>query len=212
MTGVIRLFYSFRDHLRKERSNIAPLQLAGRIEDFLVHQFLVHTFHSSGGRRFALPNFGNSGERKYDIAIVSVQTLQQPTIQALLEAKYLRNRHLRGIGDARDETLTTLRNLHQQLATFDDRKHGGLPVKLAGRRKDVYGLVFGSHVEDGKRNDKETFFDDCLQKANDIGFRYHDLKRPYWRSAFEDEQVRVLGDTYQLSLRVGLWRLSTSKR
>ncbi len=213
-TGVTKLFSSFLPRLYKNRAKIAPLQLSGRLEDYLVHEFIAHIFLASHGQRFGVTNFGNRGEQRFDIAVLARIPSGDLCTLALIEAKYLRNRQKLGQGNAMDETKVTLRDLRRQLVRVEKNSQGGIKVRLTGRRREVYGLVFGSYVcespeSDDKKDsytDKKRFYDDCLKKAEECRLRYHDL--PYLRlpSVFEDEPVIVLGTRYLVSLRAGLWR------
>ncbi|MCZ2459621.1 MAG: hypothetical protein LC128_08330 [Chitinophagales bacterium] len=212
--GVTRFFYGFLNHLSKERHKIASLQLSGRLEDYLVHEFIYYVYSSSNGSRFAFTNMGKANEQKVDIVIAS-GSYEKKSIKAMIEAKYLRNRHRFSKSNAEDEITTTLRSLKKQLHKFEESKHAGLTVKLSSKRQDIYGLVFASYVgfsQDETRDDKERFFSKCLNEALKLGFRYHDLHKPYWRTAFEDEKVKALKINLSISLRAGLWRLSSPEQ
>jgi len=211
--GVTKFFYGFLKHLGKERNKIASLQLSGRLEDSLVHEFIYYVYSSSKGSRFAFTNLGKANEQKVDIVITS-GSYEKKSIRAMIEAKYLRNRHRFSKSNAEDEIATTLRSLKKQLHKFEESEHAGLTVKLSSNRQDIYGLVFASYVSFNQENlqdDKERFFSKCLSEASKLGFRYHDLDKPYWRTAFEDEKVKALKTSLSISLRAGLWRLSSSE-
>ena len=211
--GVTRFFYGFIKHLGEERNKIASLQLSGRLEDYLVHEFIYYVYSSSNGSRFAFTNMGKANEQKVDIVITS-GSYEKKSIRAMIEAKYLRNRHRFSKNNAEDEITTTLRSLKKQLHKFAEGKHAGLPVKLSSTRQDIYGLVFASYVsfsQEESNDDKERFFSKCLSEASKLGFRYHDLHKPYWRTAFEDEKIEALKTSLTISLRAGLWRLSSSE-
>lgn len=210
--GVTTLFYGFLKHLNKHKNRIAPLQLTGRLEDYLVHEFIYFVYSASKGYRFAFTNVGKENEQKVDI-IIAGGSNQKQIVRAMIEAKYLRNRHRTSGNSAEDEVTTTLRSLERQLHKFTETRQAGLKVKLSSPKQDIYGLVFASYVnlsEEDTTADKERFYRICLSKASNLGFRYHDLAKPYWRTAFEDKKVSALKTSWSISLRVGLWRLSTS--
>jgi hypothetical protein len=48
---------------------------------------------------------------------------------------------------------------------------------------------------------------EVLKQAADLGMRYHDLERPYFRPVYQDEPVTILGEKWSASLKMGLWRL-----
>lgn len=132
----------------------------------------------------------------------------------MIEAKYLRNRHRFSNNSAEDEIKTILRSLQKQLHQFSENVHAGYPVQLLSKRQDIYGIVFSSYVDVfGKEEEinigKERFYSRCLSAASDLGLRYHDLRKPYWRSAFENERVNALKTSWSISLRAGLWRLES---
>ena len=69
--GATKFFYGFLRRLGKERSRIAPLQLSGRLEDYLVHEFIYYVYSSSNGARFAYNESGKANEQKVDISVES---------------------------------------------------------------------------------------------------------------------------------------------
>lgn len=206
-TGITSFFYSFLGHIKKEKRKFAFLQLVGRLEDYLVKEFIYHIYRESAGNRFALTNTGSKGEQKFDIAILSGY-LEKPSIIGFIEAKYLRNWHRAWSSDATDETTTVLKSLAKQLGSFVLQGHGNFPVKLASRSKDIYGLIFASYVCDKKdRKAKESFFKSQLGNHMAQTFRYHDLRKAYFRSVYDDVRITILGGVRYASLRVGLWKL-----
>jgi hypothetical protein len=195
--------------LSSEKERIGQLQLVGRLENYLVIEFISHIHLRSQGKRLCLTNLGKRNEQRIDIA-VTAGPLDGPIISALIECKYLRNCHRAWpCYNAGDESRPALTCLTRQLGRLTAEKHGDLQVKLTGRNGDIYGLVFASFVLDpaGPRpSNKKKFFDDQLNIARDA-FRYHDLPTPAFRSAYEDVEVNILGGTRLVSLRAGLWRL-----
>lgn len=207
-SGIVSLYYRYLTHLKKRKKFVAPLQLTGRIEDYLVHEFIGYAYQESGGRLLGKSNLGGRDQQKYDIAFVKGVSPDSERIVALVEAKYLRNAHRTSSDDnARDETLTTLKDLGRQLHRFGGLKHGGIPVELLSRNKEVYGLVFASYSKPVKIEDKkEAFYKDVKRKAKGIGFRFLDYETPQLNSVYEDVKVPALGTIYRVSLRTGLWR------
>ena len=206
-TGIIELYYSFLGYLGGEREKIAPLQLTSKIEDYLVKEFVYHIYKESDGKVFALTNLGKRGERKIDICLLKGNA-KNPTIYGMIEAKYLRNKHRLSDSDATDEIYSSLKSLSKQIGSFNGPKHADYDVKLFAKSKNIYGLVFASSVKkEGDKDRKDEFYNKILKKAEKLGFRYHDLKKPYFRHIFGDVSVEVLNTKYYITLRAGLWKL-----
>jgi hypothetical protein len=206
-TGVTTLFHSFVKHLEKEKDKFSLLQLTGRLEDCLLHEFIYHVHQRSNGARLAITNVGNRGQQVIDIAILSGNLDGELQIEALIEGKYFRNRHRAWSNNAADETLPNLRKLWEQLGKVK-ANHGGFPVKLRARSHSIYGLVFASCVVDKEnedQNEKESFFKKQIEKASQFA-RYYDLQKPYFDRVYDDVEVNILGGTRLVSLRAGLWR------
>ena len=215
-TGIIRLYYEFLDHLAKpENANrIAPLQLAGKIEDYLTKEFTSFIHTASGGSRYVVVNSGLRGEPKIDMAVLKVDKGQPSNLLAehLLEVKFFRNRHrISEIdGDAEDEFSTALRDFRRQLAFVPGTMHGYHGVRLRARVPQVYGLALVSYTRRTHEPDRMSeYFKRFRMKASKFDFRYHDLPQPYLRSAFEEVPVEVLGQSWVVTLKVGLWKLRT---
>lgn len=210
-TGITSLFYSFLDTLKKEKEKLALLQLTGKIEEYLVKEFVYHIHLKSEGNRFALINLGNRGEQKIDICILkgrSPERDDKAKIVGFIEAKYLRNRHRVWKSSAKDEITTTLKSLKKQLHTFKPMKHAEYPVNLSSKRKSIYGLVFASYVNESKdEDDKNRFYKGILEKDIAKKFRYHDLPEPYFRKVYDDVKITVLNTDYHVTMRAGLWRI-----
>lgn len=207
-TGVTSCFGSFLRHITRDKRKFAFLQLVGRMEEFLVKEFIYHIYCDSKGSRFGLTNIGNKKEKKIDIAILS-GNLESPTIVGFVEAKYLRNWHRAWPSDASDETSAALKSLADQLGPLKRRAYGNFEVKLASRSKDIYGLVFASYVSKNRDVEpKEAFFKGQLEKEAARKFRYHDLRKPYFRPIYDDVKTEVLAGARFCSLRAGLWKLA----
>ena len=211
--GIINIYYSFLESIGKEKSKLAYLQLSGKLEDYLVKEFIYLICKNSEGQRLALSNVGNKNERKYDIAVLK-GSLDKPTITILIEAKYIRNKHRAWNYDAEDEIMTILKSLKSQMGRFESKKHGNFDVRLESRGKHIYGLVIASYAEDSLNDklisdkSKKVYYNKVLKKAKMLGFRYHDLLKPYFRSIYEDKTVKVLDTFKRTSLRAGLWILN----
>jgi hypothetical protein len=209
-TGITQLYYKFLGHLRTRTEFIAPLQLTGRLEDYLVHEFIGYAYGESGGKLLGLSNLGNRGEQKIDIAFVQGTSPETPVIIGLVEAKYLRNAHrFSPIDSAKDEVLTTLKDFHRQVRRFERNQHARIQVHLRSRNGEVYGLIFVSYtkpVNQSRYTDKEEFFAFVKQRAGGLGFRFLDYEAPHLNKIYEDKPVDALGTKYHVSLRTGLWR------
>lgn len=212
-TGIIALVRRFRQHLAKPeiKNRIAPLQLVGRLEDYLVKEFASFVLRESEGRRCCESNIGRRGQQKVDLALVRSTTREVESIDALIEAKYLQNRHGRSDhdGGANDELRTTLNGLTRQLTPQPVGRHGFHDVRLRARSSLIYGLVFGSYTRKRDEKDgKDDFFKLVLKTAVECRLRHHDLERPYLRLAYEDHVVTVLGVDWFVTLSLGLWKLT----
>jgi len=205
--GITPLYYSFVDYLYHNRKKICLLQLVGRLEDYLVKEFIYHIHVKSNGKRFPMTNIGKSGEHKVDIAIFSGK-LSERIITGLIEAKYLRNWHRVDKEPATDEINTTLKSLKSQIGSYNRKTHGSYSIKLQSHTNEIYGLVFASFVFDKiDDNEKDKYYNNILNSKEASYFKYHDLDKPYFRSIYENEKVKVLNGYRYVSLRVGLWKL-----
>ena len=210
--GITKLYDRFADHLESRKEFVAPLQLTGRLEEYLVREFIGYAYRASGHKLLGLSNLGKKKEPRIDIAFIQGKAPESPTIVGLVEAKYLRNAHRYEETDsARDEVWTTLKDFQLQVHAFEGAKqrHAGIPVHLSSRNHEVYGLVFVSYTKPiGQYRDenKRKFHSFVLRKAREADFRYYDLKTPRLDSVYENEPVEALGTEYKVSLRIGLWR------
>ena len=219
--SVEQLFDSFRTELRQGRRQYAPLQLTGRIEDYLVKEFAFHIFRQTRGEWLPLVNVGKSGEQKVDIAILEGDlhgcapgtsgdvTRGKVALRALIEAKYLGNMSRICLGDAWDETAKTLKSLAKQAHPYKKKTHGGFRVRLNRNTRNIYGLVFASFVSFPAIDSAEekAFYRDVSEKAQKLRLRYFDLPGKAWlKECYLREPVKALGTTFYVSLRAGLWR------
>lgn len=213
--SILRIYDSCLDRLRKNRAQLAMLQLTGRLEDYLTKEFATCVYVKSGGALIALSNVGLSRnhEQKIDLAILDGDFSKKidrknATVRSPVEAKYLQNTHKICLGNAKDELSVTLKDLKRQLWSFRKRTQGGFPVALAGRRKDIYGLVFASYVRSENDIDKE---DEFLRRirflARQHALTYNDFKDyPMLTPVYERVRVKALKRDFRVSLRAGLWR------
>ena len=202
MKGITSLYYAFlKKHLAKDKEKIALLQLTGRIEDFLVREFIYYVYKNGN---FAVANIGDKGEQKIDICMLT-GNINSPKIYCMVEAKYFGNKH-RLWGDATDNITTTLEDFQRQLHPALKEKHGGFDTKLLSRTKEIYGLAFASYVSDKpKDSGQASFYNNIREKAAKY-FKYHDLSKPYFRPVFEDVKIWVLGSDFYVTLKAGLWK------
>lgn len=228
VTGVIKTYYSFLRCLKSHRRKIAALQLSGKLEHWLVSEYVYHIYKVSGGGRFAITNTGkrNENERKIDLVVLGGELRagrtrlyrDQATARALIEAKYFCNLRCMGFGSACDEIGPTIKSLSSQLYHYPEDSHGGFDVHLVGHG-DVYGLIFASHVQtrgEGQEpigGSPKDFLSDIYQRAKRDGLRYHDVKHPWLRNVFgRPQRITALGRMYQVSLYAGLWRMTKVKQ
>ena len=206
MNGILETYYSFLKHLEVKKEEISVLQLTGRIEGFLVKEFVYFIHRSSGGRNFALVNVGNKNQQKIDLCLINGNSVNSAKIYGLIEAKYFRNRHRLWTSNAMDEITPTLKDLSRQLHVFEGYSHGVFNVNLKSRANVIYGLVFASYINETKNEaGKRNFYKTILDKASE-NFKYHDLSRPYFRPIFDDFKVRVLNTDFYVTLKSGLWK------
>jgi hypothetical protein len=208
------IYDSFRIHLLERSDAIAPLQLTGRLENYLVHEFISHVHKETDGEFLGISNFGNNGEQKYDIAFVRNNHEKKKEIVYALEAKYIMNNHkLREKEDATDDITTTLKNLANQLKSDIKNKHGIYDVCPQKVGDKIYGLVFASCRKSNYGDEsKEKFFGRILSVAKKMGFTCYgsNEEEPIFDEGYEDIEVFAVGDKYYLTLRVGLWQLNAS--
>jgi len=69
MAGVIKTYYYFLRRLRCQRRKVAALQLSGKLEHWLVSEYVYHLYQISRGQQFAVTNTGirNRNEKKIDL-------------------------------------------------------------------------------------------------------------------------------------------------
>lgn len=79
---------------------------------------------------------------------------------------------------------------------------------LRARATNVYGLVFAAYARRDDEDDASAeYFQRIREEAQRRSLRYHDLPKPYLRTAFKDQPVTVLGHKWLVGLQVGLWRV-----
>ena len=155
--GITELYEGFPQYLKNNSKLIAPLQLTGRLEDYLVREFISYSYMKTGGEILGLANLGK--KQRFDIALAKYLGEKEVEVVGLLEVKYLRNRHRVLPFDAKDETASALKRLHEQV---NGEREKGLPefsVKLEPQNNMIFGLVFASYATEGRlTNDKEEFY------------------------------------------------------
>jgi hypothetical protein len=218
VAGVVALYREYREYLKQQKQQIAPLQLLGRIEDYLTKEFAGVILRSQESSVLPVLNVGKKKEeRRIDLALVKGDlsdgvNKKELTVWGLVEVKYLRNRHRFGKANAEDEHEPTLRSLHKQLRRLESTdSYADYAMKLRSGKRDTYGIVFASFVdreneEDGAVNG-DQFRHKIIQKAKAHGFRTSNFKTPRFYPLYEDYPVTLLGGKYRVSLHIGLWRL-----
>jgi hypothetical protein len=206
MNGIINLYYSFLEYLHSQQKRIVVLQLCGKIEDYLVKEFVYFVYESSGGNNFALVNHGSKNEQKIDICLIQGKIMDEIKIYGMIEAKYFRNKHRFWNSTATDEIGTTLKDMDSQLHIHKKLTHGEYGVKLKSKTDNIYGLVFASYINENKNEeDKKIFYKKILNKAKK-NFRYHDHSEPYFRPVFNNVNIKFLDSSFYVTLKAGLWR------
>lgn len=209
--GITPLFHGFRKYLgqREIRRRLAIIQLSGRAEDYLVKEFVYYSAQETDGSRFCEVNSGQSKQQKIDIVLLRMHPDGSEVTEAFVEAKFIRNRHRRGnkAMSALDELSITLNDLRRQLHFNPQRTHGKRCVHRRSKATNVYGLVFASYARRSDEQDvSRKYFKKIIDAAASRGIKYHDLPRPYLRTAFSEEPVKVMGRRWYVTLRMGLWR------
>ncbi|MEO8743139.1 MAG: hypothetical protein ABI365_08110 [Lysobacteraceae bacterium] len=216
ITGIARLYYLYRDHLSKPsvKRRIASLQMTGKIEDYLTKEFVSFILYASKNKRFAIVNSGLKGEPKIDLAIIKKNrnggTAKSFTAKAFVEAKYFQNRHRLSSKDmdAIDQHGTSLKELKNQLSFVPNETHGHHDVAPSSKSTKVYGLVFVSYTRTSDEEDrKKAYYARFQKQAMEHGFSYNDTKNQRLDLAYEDFRVDVCGTCWEVTLRIGLWRL-----
>ena len=206
---IIELYVGFTSYLNNERSFIAPLQLTGRLEDYLVKEFIGYTYDKTKGNLLGLTNLGKKRDRsKFDIAFITTSSGSEE-IMGLIEAKYLRNVHRYYTDNsAQDEIATTLKGLLKQINVELSPKHSDYQVNLQPRDAGIFGLVFASYVEEKKPNRKEEFYNRIRNRAEKLGFLNYDLTTPKLDVAYENFDINSIDKTFSVTLMTGLWQIS----
>jgi hypothetical protein len=217
LTGITSLYYGFINHHLKQAdviNRIAPLQLTGKIEDYLTKEFVSYIHNASDGTRFAVVNSGKKGENKIDLALIK-SSKDGNIAETFVEAKYFRNRHrmMSKDLDATDEHTHSLKDLHRQLSyPLDETIHGFDQVKLRSKTTKIYGLVFASYTRPEFEEEKivedmsQTYYKKLMERAGNLGFRYHDLNNPALREVYKDFPIDVLGNKWFVTLKCALWK------
>lgn len=221
VTDIAEIYNKFLNAISSKREFIAPLQLTGKLEDYLVHELISYTYKMTGGEILGLTNFGKSGkknhederEQKFDISFVKKINHEQEEIVAVMEAKYLRNIHrYNEKWNAKDEITITLNNFSDQLKGSINKTHGDLPVNLSASDSKVYGLMFASFVKEihgndsGTESDKDEFYDPILDKAKKRKFVCYNGGDLKFDDVYDNEEVQTIGRKFSVTLKAGLWR------
>lgn len=224
ITGVAPLFREFKIHLGKNKERLAPLHLVGRLEDYLTKEFASVIFEKSGGSVLPIGNFGHHSDGgRIDLVLTkgnvskaldkrSWKKLNPLRVYALVELKYVRNRHRATFSDATDETSSALGSLSQQLGRTIEDKYAGISVKLNARKFKLYGVVFASFVCRREeyfphgRLDERLFIERIKRAASDR-FQSHTFKAAVLKPVYSKVPVKVLKGEYLVWLYAGLWRI-----
>ncbi len=225
-TPLLPLFRSFRGHLNRHQEAFARLQLLGRLEDYLTKEFAGFVIKRSGNSILPILNSGKRTDgRRIDLALaigdfsntLDKRSLKKnpPKIRVFVELKYVCNRQAFRFGNKEDDIGTTLSSLHKQLkGKFGQKTYATYPVELRNTKRDIYGIVFASHVQRKNEKLKKTareFADDISDKAKDR-FCSHNAKNPGLREIYGDARVPMLKGEYQASLFAGVWRLKSQTK
>lgn len=219
IAGIKSWYNEFREHLKKHCDRFARLQPLCRLEDYLTKEFAAVVLEKSQG--IVKPRF-NVGKRKdgrrIDLAFTrgNLSTVQnkheyksqRETIYGFVELKYIS--YGKDYSNATDDIEPTLNSLHKQLGQFSHTKklYAKHPVKLHSSKREIYGIVFASHVHqinNSKQISVESLVDKIEKKAK-INFLSFNSKRPNLKPVYKDVSVCLLGAEHEVSLYAGLWR------
>lgn len=203
--GITELYEGFPEYLKNKSKLIAPLQLTGRLEDYLVREFISHSYTKTGGEILGLANLGKG--QRFDIALAKYLGEKEVQVVGLLEAKYLRNRHRVLPFNAKDETTSALKRLQKQLNGKPKIGLREFSVKLEPQNKRIFGLVFVSYATtEGRTTDKEEFYNrHIVENAKKEKFVPAGNKTEFLDSVHEDAHVKFGNANFFVTLRVGLW-------
>ena len=206
--GIEEFYEGFPDYLSKKSKSISTLQLTGRLEDYLVREFIGYIYMKTEGEILGLANLGKP--QRFDIALAKFLGEKRMEIVGLLEAKYLRNVHRVLPFDAKDEITSALDSLHQQLKGEREIGIREFSVKLEPQNNRIFGLVFASYVTtQGWKNNKEDFYNNYIvEKAKKIGFDPYGKHTEFFDSVYEDSKVKFAESSYYVTLRMGIWVLN----
>jgi len=205
MVGIGNIYHNYIKHLKSKEEEISVIQLTGRIEDFLVKEFIYYVYTESNKKIFGLTNVGKSKEQKIDICLQR-KVKGQIEIMGMIEAKYIRNIHRYDTKlNAKDEINSSLKSFETQVHKFDRSTHGGYNVNLISKDNNIYGLIFASYANTKQDNDWNKYREGIISKANDFGFKYHDKSKAYFDIAYENVSKTIFDEEYFVSLASGLW-------
>ena len=217
--GILPLYREFKEHLKQQSKRIAPLQVISKLEEYLTKEFVSVAIHSKQKPMLPITNIGSRlAGRRIDILLadgdlnkIKENPKDKPIVRAMIEAKYLRNRHRFGSHSAMDEISATLKSLNNQLGD----KGGDLDYEFIPWAPDgsIYGLVFFSvvhyaHEEKEIAGVKNNKIEDVLKKSETTFSNFNDNnRRPMLKKVYEEKNVKVLKCEYNVQLWMGLWRL-----
>jgi len=205
MTGIEKIYYDYIGHLKSKEDEISALQLTGKIEDFLVKEFIYSAYNISKKNIFGLTNVGKSKEQKIDICLQR-KVKGQIEIMGMIEAKYIRNIHRFNTKlNAKDEINSSLKSFETQVHKFDRSTHGGYNVNLISKDNNIYGLIFASYANTKQDNDWNKYREGIISKAYNLGFKYHDKSKAYFDIVYENVPKTIFDEEYFVSLASGLW-------
>lgn len=204
MTDIGEIYYKYVKHLKSKEDEITALQLTGKIEDFLVKEFIYYAYTESNKKIFGLTNVGKKKEQKIDICLQR-KVKGQIEIMGMIEAKYIRNMHrYHKELNAKDEITPSLKSFETQVHKFDRPTHGGYNVNLISKDNNIYGLIFASYADTKKDNGWNKYRESIISKANDLGFKYQDESKPF-DIVYENVSTTIFDEEYFVSLASGLW-------
>ena len=208
MTGVIDLYLSFLNHLRKSKERIAVLPLSGKFEDYLVKEFAYHVQRSSKGSVFCMANCGktkgskhdNKGDgkdkdaHKVDICLFrkkgndivqvhefSKNDFDKVEIFGMMEAKHFSNKdHI----DANEGELYDFLDLYRKLETHPKKTQGGYIVNLYSKRRRIYGLLFVTYYDEREKGQE------CKKAKEEWFTKVSDYAKGNWRRKRQSQCFR----------------------
>ena len=228
MDTLPELYHGFIDHLIEKSAVLAPLQLSGKLESYLVLEFIRYVHKETKGQFRSYTNIGKTSlkERRIDIVVVHrapekselyKKRIQFPDEEILyaIEAKYINNKHRTQKGNqANDNIKRALNELSEQMKSGLKETHGDYTVSPRANEDGIYGLIFASYVRESgvdKDNKDDYYNNKIIKKGREFKLGSYG-KEPdpelQLQNLYDDVVVDSMGSKFLVTLKTGLWRIT----